>query len=77
MMFLLCKKEQNHQNRTETSRIFFGAVFEWTDYSPPVLCRLVPLGSGPDLEDPRGLRSVPYDPETFPRSPQLQSGIGN
>ena len=32
-----------------------------------------------NLEGPRSLRSVPYDPETFPRPPQchVQSGIGN
>ena len=29
-----------------------------------------------NLEGPMGLRRVPYDPETFPSPPQLQSGIG-
>ena len=30
-----------------------------------------------NLGSPRRLRRVPYDPETVPGAPQLQSGIGN
>ena len=51
---------------------------------------LIPVGSAwfwtapdgsewfwPMLEGPMGLRRVPYDPETFSRLPQHESGIGN
>ena len=53
----------------------------WIDtHSNSAWFRVVLYGSEwfwPMLEGPRGLRSVPYDPETLPGSPQLQSGIGN